>query len=753
MFYKLQFLIAIILLALQPGTLMNTKAQGIHYFYVATNGNDGWTGKFPVPDITGNDGPFATLTGARDAIRQLKVEGKFNQPITVMVRGGTYFLLKPFILGPEDSGSENNPITYTAFPGEKPILHGGRKITGWKRYRGKIWQSDLKNTDLFNLQFKQLIYNGKRQTLARFPNVDPEHPKNSGFLYLPSEEIAEAKKDIDSNKGVLAYEPTDWRTWQQAPTEEARGSKRILKYDPAQLDPGKWAHPKLVEISVLPYHNWTHNIIAIEDYDLTNHTILLATDASYKLIRDTRFFFQNAFEELDAPGEWYLDIESGNLYFWPPDDNLTQYQVEVPLLNGIIQLKGDAAQNSYVQFVHIGGFAIQMCKDDRDIDAVHLESARYCSIFKNTISNTGGNGLTLDDFCSDNQVVGNDMADVGRTGVIIRGRNNLISNNHIHDVGVLIKSYAISINGRMNVVSNNLIHDIPSFGITFRGFNHIMEYNVIHSFGMETTLSGGIYAYSLHDPESVAGNIIRFNKITDAMGYGMYTPGDWAAYPCFGIWLDDMISNTTVYGNILVRNVRGGVQLHGGENNLFENNIMVAGLPSTMNHIRRDNQPCNNRIIRNIFFYTNPDPRLIRRYGQIVKGITGTPNAIAPLFFVGWAVPEVAASESDYNLFCPVKGKDLHDLFFFRGAGKDITVPWEDRLDEPVADRLIWWRGQGFEEHSVMAEDPMFLDMENDDYRLQSDSPAFKIGFKPIPVERIGLFPDSNRASWPVDDR
>ena len=43
-----------------------------------------------------------------------------------------------------------------------------------------------------------------------------------------------------------------------------------------------------------------------------------------------------------------------------------------------------------------------------------------------------------------------------------------------------------------------------------------------------------------------------------------------------------------------------------------------------------------------------------------------------------------------------------------------------------------------------------FVDPARDDYRLQPDSPAFALGFKPIPVEKIGPFASPDRASWPI---
>lgn len=727
---------------LQAQDILDYDIQRTQVYFVATNGNDDWTGKLPAPNASNADGPFATLDGARDVIREIKKAG-LNEPVTVMLLEGKYYLPGTFKLSPEDSGTEDCPVTYTAYPGHKPVVLGGVKVTGWEPYKGKIWRCNLNEQGYTFTDVKQLVYDNEPQPLARYPNRDKNDPRNGGYLYLPLESIDNVKIDVNSNKGVLEYNENDWRTWQQAPTEEARGSKQILRYDPAKLNPAKWANPQKVEVNFLPYHNWVQQILSIKDIDTVNHTILLAEEAKYKLIRDTRFFIQNTIEELDSPGEWYLDHDKQILYFWPVDDNPNYGNVFIPNLDTIISIAGDAKQDKYVEYISFGGFDIQLCKEL----AISLSASKNCKIYRNTITNIQRHGITLDEDCKNNKVVGNDITRIGGGAIVVNGSENLASNNHVYNIGTVYKSYATAVLGTNNTLSHNLIHDVPTFAINFQGHNNIIEYNELHHYGLESTLSGGIYAISRHNPDGITGTAIRFNKITDAVGWGMYRPGEWGAYPCWGIWLDDHVSKTTVFGNILVRNVRGSVQLHGGENSLFENNIMVAGLPSTMNHIRKDGRPCYNKILRNIIYYTNPDPKMMQRYGQIVRGITGDPHSIAPLFFVGWAVPEVAAEESDYNLFCPIEGNQLNDLYFYKGVSNSLAGPW---VKGPVPDRFSWWRKQGFEEHSITVNDPMFVDAENGDFRLKPGSPAFELGFKPIPLDKIGLYQSPDRASWPV---
>ena len=723
-----QVILRAILVALLVGTMMYSEAQGAQAkFYVATDGNDAWTGRLPAPDAAGTDGPFATLTRARDAIREVKATAGLHQPVKVLVRGGTYHLSETLMLRSQDSGTASFPITYMAYAGEQPVLSGGRLITGWKPYQGKIWHCDLNALGLEKLSFKQLFYNGERQPLARFPNVDPQRPRTGGFLYIA--------------EGGM------------------KGSKKLLKYDPSKLDPSRWANPTIVEANICPYHNWENFIVPIAEIDLANHVITLAHEVWHELINDTRFYIRNAFEELDAPGEWYRDSKTSTLYFWPPDDNLAAGQVVVPALDTIIHIRG--GDNDPVRYLRIGEFTLQMSQGGRGSTnavgpeaAVRLEAAQQSTVAKCTITNIGCTGIFLDSACRENRLVGNDIAHIGVTGIRVEGEDNLISNNHVYDTGVIVKRYsAMRIGGRGNLVAHNLIHDVPAIGINFRGrhsFDNIIEYNEIHHFGMETNVAGGMYAYALKESAVVGGVIIRFNKVSDAVGYGMPSPGEWGPNPGWGLWLDDMISNTTMYGNILVRNLRAGIVIHGGTDNVVENNIMGAGIPSTSNHIRPGEELCNNKILRNIVYYANADPTLLKQYGWTVKGITETDASAAaiPVFLCGWSSVKAAVSESDYNLLFPIRGEAVRALLNFRGVGEAFFGPW---ADEPVPDRFAWWRSQGYDAHSIIA-DPLFADITHDDYTLAPESPAFKLDFKPIPQERIGLYPSPNRASWPIPE-
>src|SRR5438093_11772467 len=114
--------------------LMVVTTQALTLF-VASDGRDTWSGKGPTR--VGADGPKATLSGAIESARAARQQPNFAEPIAIQLRGGTYELTEAVRLTSEDSGATaSSPLVICAYQNEKPVLSGGRKITGWKRIAG-----------------------------------------------------------------------------------------------------------------------------------------------------------------------------------------------------------------------------------------------------------------------------------------------------------------------------------------------------------------------------------------------------------------------------------------------------------------------------------------------------------------------------------------------------------------------------------------------------------------------------------------
>ena len=144
-------------------------ADGELKLYVAPGGNDAWSGRLAAPDAPRQDGPLATLQGARDALRCLKAKGPLRQPVRVTIAEGVYPLGEPIDFTPEDSGTAQCPILYTGQPGRRAVLSGGRAITGWKR-QGDRFCVEIPEVRSGKWYFSELWIDGQRRTRARSPN-------------------------------------------------------------------------------------------------------------------------------------------------------------------------------------------------------------------------------------------------------------------------------------------------------------------------------------------------------------------------------------------------------------------------------------------------------------------------------------------------------------------------------------------------------------------------------------------------------
>ncbi len=532
-------------------------AQGERAFYIAPEGSDAWTGRLPEANPAGTDGPFATLSRARDAVRTLPAGERQAGPVTVWVRGGRYDLAETLRLEAEDSGTSQAPVVFRAYGKETPLLSGGRTITDWQPYHGSILKADVGAQGFAGVYFRQLLCNGQRMDLARYPDKDHEHPVTGGWAYADGEPLPMYADIPGEVQNLLHYKVADDR---------------------------QWARPEEAEVFVFPRYNWWNDIVRVASVDREQRLITLTGNCSYPIRPGDRYFVQNAFEELDAPGEWYLDREDWTLYFWPPEEvDPATMEVSAPILSTIVEL-GEGASN-----ITFRGFTFE-CSEG---SAIVLNGASDCLVAACTIRSVGGfggSGVVISGG-KRNGVVGCDLHDTGRDAISLNGgdRDNLepaghyADNNYIHHTGVYYKQgVGVAVSGVGNRVSHNLIHDCPRFGIVWGGNDHVFEYNELRHLNLETADCGAIYCWQVD--WSKRGSKIRYNYIHDIIGFG-WEDGKWAS-PHFnwGIYLDDGTCGTEVYGNLVVRTILGGAHVHGGRDNVIENNIFVDGRDSQMQY-------------------------------------------------------------------------------------------------------------------------------------------------------------------------
>lgn len=511
----------------------NTRAD----FYVSPDGADANPGT--------EAAPFATLEKARDAVRAVKSEGK---PLTVWLRGGTYRLPAGFQLTAEDAGTEAAPITWSRYKNEQPILVGGRTVDNFQPYRDTILAADLKDTPLDGVRFKQLTSGGKRQPLARYPNFDAENPYAGGWAYADGTSIPMYQDIPDEPRNTFVVKEGDFH---------------------------EWAKPGEMQVFVFARYNWWNNIVDVKEIDLENRRVTLTADASYPIRPGDRYYFQNALEELDAPGEWYLDVEAKRLYFWPPEGTREPVTVVVPTCRDILKVENAAHLRFHgLTFECCDGSAIVVTNSDRV--TVSACTVRSVGDYRGTgISVSGG---------KNNRILGCDIFETGSNGIWLGGgdRKTLtpagheVLNCHIHHTGVYYKQgVGVSVGGVGHRVANCLIHHGPRFAIGYGGNNHVFELNEMHHMNLETEDTGATYTGG-RDWINGRGCVIRHNFIHDMLGFGRDASGTWKTpHYAWGVYLDDNAGGCDVIGNIVVRCPRALIHLHNGRDNLVENNIFV----------------------------------------------------------------------------------------------------------------------------------------------------------------------------------
>ncbi|MFC5456997.1 right-handed parallel beta-helix repeat-containing protein [Prosthecobacter fluviatilis] len=483
--------------------------------------------------------PALSLSQALEQVRAARKAGD-SSPATILLPAGTTELTQPVQLEAQDSN-----LTIT---GSKSTLIGAPLVTTWGPAAGNIFKADVSKLVPKGFIPKQLLCNGERQILARHPNFDAADPLYGGWAF------------------VAEFPP--------AGAPEGHLWKRTLYVKPE--DVRKWAHPEDVELDIFAQYGWWNFVEPVASLDPQTRKLTLKKDCSYDLHPHNRYHFQNALEELDAPGEWYYDKREGSLYFMPPAGKDVS-DVRLPVLESFFKVKAGAKN------IAIRGLTLTGCHGS----AIIFERAEDCVVERCVITQVGafnGSGVGVSDgknvrvsHCEISHTGSNGISLSGGDRKTLTGPGHVAADNHIHHMGVFNKNACgISLYGVDNTATHNHIHDGPRMGVQMSGNNLVVEYNHLHHLCLETQDGGAIYTGG-RDWISSRGSKWRYNLIHDVIGCGQESGGLKHPWFTFGLYPDDNSGGIDIIGNIVYRVAHTPIHMHNSRDCIVENNIFALG--------------------------------------------------------------------------------------------------------------------------------------------------------------------------------
>ena len=688
--------------------MARTRRRESVELFVSPQGDDRWSGRLSAPAADAKDGPFASLSVAASAARRLR---KIGAVVTVRLRGGRHELADTWRLGAADGGSLEHPALWAAYPGERPVLSGGRRITGWRagNANGKdCWITDLPEVADGSWWFTQLWVDGRRAPRASLPKQGWWH-----FAALPDGAI--------------------WKNrWFEGPQH--------LHYAEGTLDP-TWRN--LDDVELIAPELWYENHLRIAAIEPATRTVRLRAPMIGRGIDENgkpdRFQAVHVFEALGEPGEWYLDRQLGRLFYLPrPGETIDVSEFIAPRVDTLIEVAGSATRP--VQHLHLIGLDLRHAEVELPADhpgavqaAVHMPGAlrflhaRHCVVRESTVSRVGQYAVEIGYGCHQCVVADNHLHDLGAGGVKIEhewlipdgvqggctpdhcatwhARQVLpeyarlplkskapktslrqcatVEDNRIHD-GCLVYRSAIGIwigNCGGNRIRRNHLHDLGYTGISCgwtwgyadsATIDNRIEHNHIHHINWQPVLSdnGAIYCLGRHPLGTIRGNHIHH--------VGCWGYGGW------GLYLDEGSSHFLVEGNLVHHTKHAGFNTHFGRDNTVRGNCFAYAQREHIAHGRPEAHR-STRFEGNLLVWDAPNQPILADWSG--RTISARDNLL-------WA-----------------GGREI------RLGGRTVGE----------------WQAMGQLKGCLVA-DPCFAAPEDGDFRLRAGSPASAMGLR-VPLD------------------
>jgi hypothetical protein len=499
------------------------KPQAQTCFYVSPTGND---------DNAGTEAaPFQSITKARDAVRT--VNTSMTGDIFVYLRGGDYRITSPISFGTQDSGSGTHRIFYQAYPGETPVLNGAVKVTGWSKSSGNIYKAPLSRTT----KLRNLYVNDARANMT--------------------------SKAVSSKGGTGTYAVTSGQaTWAWNSGSGSDGIKYATGDVPAIAS-------NKDDLEIVNGTTWNENIVCTRDVVTTSDNYRgLMLQQPYGAIAQLPGWssgfsvtgshtIYNAFEFLNAAGQFFFDKTTGDLYYYPRSgEDMTTADVEAPVAEKLIDIAGTSttarvknltfqgitfANTDYNLYnvansrgkASVQGATVFVAYGTGDWHAskyeiidtfpgmINVNSADSINITGNVIKHGGSEGVSMNNDVINSNITGNYITDMAGSGITVGHPQHV----YIGDGGAHQK-YPAGVEGvcAKNAITNNFIYNVstqPGFGghagiTAFFVDTLSITYNHIH-----TTAYNGINLgwgwKNFTDSKTCKDNTISYNRFNNTL--------------------------------------------------------------------------------------------------------------------------------------------------------------------------------------------------------------------------------------------
>lgn len=661
-----------------------------------TKGDDRSNGFAPVPTDSYDEGPVRTLDRALSIVKDMRCVGNMRPMVIALTED--YYLENTVVF-------TEKCITLTSYGGRKRLI-GGIKLDTWKKdcYNGTAcFSAQLPGkTDRALWDFSDLIVNGKYAQLTRYPKTGLLRAKRTQY-------------DEEEGKPFPLYAINKW-----------------FEADPEDLK----KVPDILDAMVNYYHFWVDGHTPVEAVDWETGAVTMkyptrfgassaygSDDGSVPMSPAAfRYYFSNVGSQFGVPGEWFLQRQTGTVYYVPEFEDCAPEQIDAyaPVVSKLLEIQSDDVRIQNLELMcSKGDYVSRMINPVNDgrwdflcdpedgfaydpqsvcfaSGAIIFDRAQRGGIFDCHIHHVGVHGVEIKPGSRFVRLEGNTIEHICAGGISIWGGEIKEPEGNM-TFGCVVRKNRIAHCGQRfeagngillrhasnNEISENEVCHIEYSGITVgwvwgyadsSTYGNIIRGNHIHHIGADKKMSdkGGIYLLGKQQ-----GTIVAENRIHDI---------NTARYGAWGIYLDEGTSYVTVENNVVFDTFSESLHQHYGSYNVARNNIFAfggAGCAATSRNESHDGLVLENNV-------------MISDLGIEIYGVT----AVQPI-------------SCRNNLYWDVSGEIT---LVFRD-GRRGYQEWIERFGRDMG--------------SLVA-DPLFEDAKNRNFLLKENSPAKEMGFVPL---------------------